>query len=85
MTRSRQFRVVRRSEVSIRGSIRPQLTLYGGQVVGESSVTTIPEVIYRPFFNSLTLLSAHVNSQSVGNYETVVNIFIQPSRPNCLN
>ncbi|XP_023336836.1 integrin alpha-PS1, partial [Eurytemora carolleeae] len=44
LTRSRQFNVIRRSEVSIRGSIRPEYTLYGGQVVGESSVRTIQEV-----------------------------------------
>ena len=44
MSQSKQLVVQRRAEVSIRASIRPQFTLYGGSVVGESSVTTIPEV-----------------------------------------
>ena len=44
MTISQQFSVVRRAEVSIRGSIRPEAILYGGQVVGESAIRDIQEI-----------------------------------------
>lgn len=44
MTTSKQFQVVRRSEVSIRGSVRPESILYGGHVVGESAIRDIAEI-----------------------------------------
>ena len=31
-------------QVSVRGSMRPEYILYGGDVVGESAVRTIPEI-----------------------------------------
>ena len=44
MTVSQQFSVVRRSEVSIRGSIRPEALFYGGQVVGERAIRDVAEI-----------------------------------------
>ena len=44
LTSSTQFTIVRRSEVSIRGSVRPEAILYGGQVVGESAIRDIAEI-----------------------------------------
>ena len=44
MTSSTRFNIVRRSEVSIRGSVRPESILYGGQVVGESAIRDIGEI-----------------------------------------
>ena len=44
LTVSKQFTLVRRSEVSIRGSVRPESILYGGQVVGESAIRDIKEI-----------------------------------------
>lgn len=44
LTESKVFTLVRRAEVSIRGSIRPASILYGGQVVGESAIRDIKEI-----------------------------------------
>ena len=44
LTVSQVFTLVRRAEVSIRGSIRPESILYGGKVVGESAVRDIAEI-----------------------------------------
>lgn len=43
-TKSRQFQVVRRAEVSVRGGVRPDTVLYGGTVVGESAVRSVGEI-----------------------------------------
>ena len=43
-TESRQFQLVRRAEVSVRGGVRPEAILYGGSVVGESAVREIAEI-----------------------------------------
>ena len=44
LTVSKVFTLVRRAEVSIRGSIRPESILYGGKVVGESAIRDIAEI-----------------------------------------
>ena len=54
LTSSTQFTIVRRSEVSIRGSVRPEAILYGGQVVGESAIRDIGEI------GSKVIRSSHV-------------------------
>ena len=43
-TESRQFQLVRRAEVSVRGGVRPEAVLYGGTIVGESAVRDIGEI-----------------------------------------
>ena len=52
MTSSSRFNIVRRSEVSIRGSVRPESVLYGGQVVGESAIRDIGEIGSKVFRSS---------------------------------
>jgi hypothetical protein len=43
-TESRQFQLVRRAEVSVRGGVRPEAILYGGTVKGESAVREVGEI-----------------------------------------
>ena len=43
-TESRQFQLVRRAEVSVRGLVLPEAVLYGGTVVGESAVREVGEI-----------------------------------------